>query len=160
MDTLEDKEVKGIWERVKRYINPEDIKAKTREELENEIKKQMSIAGKSKNQGSIDILLNRGFATRISKEESVQKDYIVGPEGKRDAVIENQEKNKWNKDQLPDMEKVRQRKGNKIAIKVKGKFRTYSENTTRVTRGSYKGRAAYFVYNTRLKKRLTWGFIR
>lgn len=160
MDTLSDNEAKSIWQRVKRYINPEEIKAGTREELENEIKKQMNFAGRSKKSGSMDLLLSKGFATRISKDESVQKEYISGVEEKRSAVVKRQEKRKLDKSQLPDLKKVRERKGDKVAVKIKGKWRTYSKNTTRVARGSYKGRSAYFVYNTRLKKRISWGFIK
>lgn len=161
MDTLADNEVKSIWQRVKRYINPENIKAGSREELEKEIEKQMKMAGSSNKQGDMDLLIKRGFPKRLSKTEEVQ---IVYTEPRTEAgkkfQKEKLEKAKLDKPQVPDMNRVRQRKGNKIGIKVKGRFRAYSENTIRITKGSYKGKASYYIYNIYLKKRLTWGLIK
>ena len=150
MDTLDNNEIKSIWKRVKRYINPEQIKANTREELVKEIEKQMRLSGSSRKQGSMDLLVRKGFADRVTKVEPIL-----------DEISETQEVKalqSLKKENLPS-KKVRFTKTKRVSIKKGKKFRTYLSKNIKITRSSYAGRSAYFVFNTRTKKRISWGFI-
>jgi len=156
-----DREVEEIWQRVKRYINPENIKAKSREDLASEIKKQMTLAGSSKNQGSMDQLVKNGFAERFSRLDDVKDTILVPttPEARKDFFARKEATPKFVETDLPSSN-IKLRKGNKISVKTGKGIRVFSRNTTNISRGTYGGKSAYYVYNTKLKKRISWGFIK
>lgn len=156
MDTLADNEVKSIWKRVKRYINPENIKARTREELAREIEKQMTLAGKSGKQGSMDSLVKNGFADRISRFEEVREEFEqpVTPEGeklKTRAV-------KRAKRESPNSQRLRYN-SKRVTIQTSKGFRSYKPENVKVTISTYRGRSAYYVSNVRTGKRISRGFV-
>jgi len=156
VDTISDNEAKDIWNRVKRYINPENLKTGSREELAREIEKQMSFAGKSGKAGSMDTLVRNGFADRISEVEDVKNRYVepVTPEGRKVQAREF----KKEKPVSPNAKKVKFT-DKRVVIKTAKRTRVFKPKNIRVTLGTYGGRSAFYVSNTRTKKRVSWGFV-
>lgn len=156
MDTMSDQEAKDIWNRVKRYINPENLKTGSREELAREIEKQMQFAGKSGKSGSMDTLVRNGFADRISQVDDVKNRYVepVTTEGKELKAREF----KKEKPLSPNAKKVKFT-NKRVVIKTAKRTRVFKPENIRVTRGTYGGRSAFYVFNTRTKKRVSWGFV-
>jgi len=156
MDTMSDREAKEIWQRVKRYINPENIKAGTREELAKEIDKQMTLAGSSGKAGSMDSLVRNGFGDKISRVDEVKDAYVTPAtiEGKKLQVKAIKKEVRVS----PNINKVRYNK-KRISVKSKGRFRSFKTENIRVTRGTWGGRSAFYIYNVRTKKRISWGFV-
>ena len=157
MDTMSDREAKEIWQRVKRYINPENIKAGSREELAKEIDKQMTLSGKSGKAGSMDSLVRNGFGDRISRVDGV-KDAYVEPATIGGKKLQVKAVRKEAKKQSPNEKKLRYR-GTRVSVKSKGRFRSFKSKNVRVTRGTWGGRSAFYTYNVRTKKRISWGFV-
>jgi len=159
MDTLDDKEIKSIWRRVKKYINPENIKANTREELAREIERQMTFAGSTQKQGSMDVLVRKGFADRITLIEDVQGSYIEAatPEGRE--LQERRRRTRVKEIESPDKAKIRFTK-KRVVVKSKGRFKSFKPENVSISAGSFRGKAAYYVTNKRTGKRLTWGIIK
>ena len=154
---MSDREAKEIWQRVKRYINPENIKAGSREELAKEIDRQMTLSGKSRNSGSMDSLVRNGFGDRVSRLDDVKDSYVEPAtiEGKK---LQVKAIKKESKRQSPNKNKLKY-KGNKVSVKSKGRFRSFKTENIRVTRGTWGGRSAFYTYNIRTKKRISWGFV-
>jgi len=159
MDSLSDSEVKGIWDRVKRYINPENLKANSREELAREISQQMQLAGGSGKQGSMDGLLRNGFAERISRFDDVQESYVeaVTPEGKK--FVAEQRLKRPERKVSPDKNKVRYNNKRTTVRTGKG-FKSFKPENIKVTNSTWKGKSAFYVTNVRTGKRVSWGLIK
>lgn len=156
MDTLADNEVKSIWNRVKRYINPENIKVRTREELSREIEKQMTLAGKSGKQGNMDSLIRNGFADRISRFEDVRQDFIqpTTTEGKKFKT----KLVKRVKRKSPNSQRVRYN-SKRVTIQTSKGFRSYKPENIKIKISTYRGRPAYYVSNIKTGKRISRGFV-
>jgi len=153
MDTLPDSEVRGIWKRIKQYIDPNQIKAETREQFVSQLKRSMNAAGEpSDNSGSMKTLVKKGFAERASIVPGLMQS-LPGFTAKK-AV-----KTVRAITGLPSS--IRLISGDRYAIKTttKGIKRQKIKNV-RIVSGKWRGRKAFWVYNTRIKRFVTWGVVK
>lgn len=150
MDSLADKEVSSIWQRVKRYIDVSEIEAQDTEGLAREIERKMNAAGEvSKKPGSMKTLVKKGFPQRAARVENI-RDAIKGFQ-----PAPPKPKPPKKRPKLPA--KVKRRKGRKLAVKTKTRTRVYAAKFVKITRGRWRNKRAYWVYHTKKKKFLTWG---
>lgn len=160
MDKVSDDEIESIWRRIQKYTKVKKLKSKTREGLIEEINTQLRGAPENKNnQGSIQTLLNNGFAERLIKTQGIKKDLETG------EIEEITQPRLFRQIpairvyglslQIPDKVKVKQY--GKIGIKIKGKTRTYNGANIEILNSNYKGKPAYYIRSSRTGKRLTWG---
>lgn len=150
MDTLPDSEIKEIWKRIKQYIDPNQIKAETREQFVKELRSSMNAAGEpSDKSGSMKTLVKKGFAERASAIPGLMQSLPGFAPKKPVKVIEP----------IPGLpSNIRPISGERYAIKTttKGTKRQKITNV-KIISGKWKGRKAFWIYNTRIKKLVTWG---
>jgi hypothetical protein len=159
MDTLEANEIESIWERVKKHISTDRIKGKTQEEVLKNIEDLMNATSTRTTRGSMKDLLRKGFIGRLKQGETLSgsqqtelRSYVTMPER-----IIFKEKIKEIED-LPKIKGTRSPK--KVAIRTGRGTRTFSRENIRVCYSEFKGKPSYYVYNTRMKKRVTWGVVK
>jgi len=154
MDSYSDDEIESIWKRVKRQINVDKIKGRTPEDLAVEIEKEMSRAGDTGKQGSLGNLSRAGFSDRVTRIDRVVQEFKEPLPGIKPKVRVK----RFAKSQLPSSN-LRITQTGRISVKTSTRTRTFAQKNIRITKGSFKGRASYYVYNTRSKKRVSWGFV-
>ena len=154
MDNYSEGEIESIWKRVKRQINVDKIKARTPEDLAVEIEKEMLRAGDTGKQGSLGNLLRAGFSDRVIRIDSVVQEFREPLPGVKPKVRVK----RFTKSQLPSSN-LRITQTGRISVKTSTRTRTFAQKNIRITIGSFKGRASYYVFNTRTKKRVSWGFV-
>lgn len=164
MDKLSSIEIESIWQRVKRYIPTDYIEGDTPKEVLDSIENLMSGIRTRNVQGSIKTLLNHGFATengfgrtgefQRSLDKWITKEPvpIVEEPLKREKISVQGDRIFIYKNLLP-------LKFNQQTNRVVVRKRSYSANNLKITFSKYKGKNVYYVFNTRLKKRLSWGLV-
>lgn len=159
MDTIESAEIESIWERVKKHISTNRIKGDTQEEVLKNIEDMMNATSTSTSRGSMSDLLSKGFIGRLkqgdtltSSHQTELKSYVSAPAiigGGRTPI------------DITDLPKIKEtRNTEKIAIRTGKGTRTYSRKNIRVSYSEFKGKPSFYVYNTRTKKRVTWGVVK
>ena len=154
MDSLDDNEIESIWGRVKKDLPVSRIQGKNQDEVLQSIRDIMSDSGRAfDSRGSMDRLVKHGFASekgfgssRTFKDLSItQWIQISIDSGKIVTPLK-----------LASIKK----KNGKISIKTKKRIRVYSKKNLKFSfSDSQSGGKRYYVYNTRTKKRVTWGFV-
>ena len=159
MDTLADREVESIWQRVKQYIPTDRITGNSKEEVLQSIDKLMSEARDPQDdQGSMDSLLRNGFATkkgfgRTKEFQSKLDNWVVAGAPKREAVQVFEEP---SLDALP---KLNIFSSGRASVSTGRGKRVFSQKNLRVSFSRFKGKQSYYIYNTRTKKRVSWGVL-
>ena len=151
MDTISDKEIESIWQRVKKYIDINRIKGENQKEILQNIEDFMNASSTRENRGSMRNLIRKGFVQRLPEVPTIQTELIsyIKVEAQKPIVAGIKER------ELP---KVRGTKNpEKIAVKTGKGTRTYSRSNIRISYSTFKGKPSYYVYNTRTKERVTWG---
>lgn len=153
-------DIESLWDRIKDYIDVEKIKGDSVSELAKSIESAMregekQVSGKS---GGLDRLIRNDFAEKLASNETVQQE--VGFE--KQKTLEQfptvpVERVPVAKVKIPSF--ITPRAGNKLAVKTKSGVRVFSEKSLRITQGTRAGKPAVFVYNIKLKKRITWRVI-
>jgi len=187
MDNLSDQDIIDIWDRVSQYVDVSDLKGSDTESLAQEIKDKLrsnasreTRHGKKDNwhgRGDTKRLAQAGFAERlvqtslresldkISKQnrgetERVSKDRELAMEKIRTKEIKEmsrQQQAETFSDALP--EKVWQIPSGKLAVSTGSGTRYYAPQNINITFGEFRGKPSYYVYNSYLEKRLTWGLL-
>ena len=79
MDGLAETEIEGIWTRIKRYINLDEVTAGDPTNQKEQLKRAMSIKtygdGKTA-QGNMDFLIKRGFPKQAIKNRQIQSELM------------------------------------------------------------------------------------
>jgi hypothetical protein len=159
MDSIEPAEIESIWERVKKHISTNRIKGDTQEEVLKNIEDLMNATSTRTTRGSMKDLLSKGFIGRLKQGETLTsshqtelRSYVSTP-----AIIGGGA----TPIDITDLPKIKgTRSPKKIAITTGSGTRTYSRANIRVTYSEFKGNPSYYVYNTRIKKRVTWGVVK
>jgi hypothetical protein len=158
MDSIEPAEIESIWERVKKHISTNRIKGETQEEVLKNIEDLMNATSTRQTRGSMSDLLRKGFIGRLKQGETLTsshqtelRSYATAPEPItiKDKITTIEE--------LPKIKGTRSPK--KVAIRTGRGTRTFSRENIRVSYSEFKGKPSYYVYNTRQKKRVTWGVV-
>lgn len=152
MDSVSDKEVGEIWDRMKKDINVSNLRSqKTIPGFVSELKKEMESISKNKEQ--VTSLLKKGFAERFAELPEAKGFYEV-----REIMVKPVFKPKVPVPVPKLPERITKRKGgNKISIKSKGRFRSFNVNNIKITEYSWREKPAISFYNTRINKLITWG---
>lgn len=150
MDKLDDKEIEGIWKRVKKYVSTKRIKGKNQEEVLKNLESLMNNTYTSSTRGSMRDLIQKGFLGRLPKVSTIQSELIDYTLVEPKEAIEFKEEIK-----LPKV--IGTTNPEKIAIKTGKGTRTYLRSNIRISYSTFKGRPSYYVYNMRTKERVTWG---
>lgn len=76
MDSLDEQEIISIWERNKKYIDINDIKAVSKPAIQEEIRQKLNeVPQKGKNkQANTDFLIRRGFVDRAVNNPNIQRE--------------------------------------------------------------------------------------
>jgi hypothetical protein len=152
MDSVSDKEIESIWQRMKRYIDTNRIKGESQEEILQNIEDFLKASSTRESRGSMDRLLNKGFMERLPEVKSIQTELK--------EYIKFDDKGFGDGERKIDLPKVKKTKNvNKIAITTGKGTRVYSRANIRVSYAEFKGKPSYYIYNTRTKKRITWGVV-
>lgn len=156
MDSLPDEKISSIWGRVKKYINVSNIRGEDIRELSKNIEREMKAAAEAEGkQGSIETLIKKGFPKRAAEVYDVRIE--IPKAGKPiEKVIKPRRRIKPKK--LP--EKITGRPKGKIAIRTKKRTKIFAAKNIKVTRGRWRNRNAYWVFNTKAKRLVTWGIER
>lgn len=153
MDSLSDREVESIWERSKKYINVSRIRASDLQGLAQEIEREMQTAREAPDKaGSMQTLVKKGFPKRAAELFEVRK-LIKGAKTPIEKVLKPRKRKKVKV--LPA--KITKRPKGKLAIKTRKGIRIHAAKNIKITRGRWRGRNAYWVFNLRQKKLVTWG---
>lgn len=153
MDTISDKEIESIWQRVKKYVDTNRIKGENQKEILQNIEDFMNASSTRENRGSMRNLIRKGFVQRLPEVPTIQTELITYTrvEEKKPIVA-------GIKDKERELPKVRGTKNpEKIAVQTGKGTRTYSRKNIRITYSTFKGKPSYYVFNTRTKSRITWG---
>lgn len=152
MDSVSDKEVGEIWDRMKKDVNVSELKKqKTMPDFVSQLKKEMESI--SKNEKQVKRLLKKGFAERFSELPEAKGFYEI-----RETMVKPVFKLKVPVPVPKLPERIAGRKGgNKISIKSKGRFRTFNVNNVKITEYSWRGKPAVSFYSLKQNKLITWG---
>ncbi len=154
MDYLPDSEIKDIWGRIKKYIDPSQIKSNTREGFVKELTDLMESAGAAEGkQGSLDTLIKHGFPDRVSTIPDITQKLPGFAAAAKQAVMQPPGIPKMA--ELPP--KLSVASNNRFRIETGRGTRYYSQKNIRLSYSLWKDKAAFWVYNTRTKKRVSWG---
>lgn len=153
MDSLTSQEIKGIWDRTKRYLNVSSLKSDDVEELAREIERQLQSTPEIKKQGSIQTLLDKGFAQRAARTGTVQQDIPAFQ-----PIPAKKPKAKKPRKRLPPTAK--RAPGGRIKIKTRKRTRTYVAKNVSFTYGKWRNKNAFWAYNTKRKRFITWGILK
>jgi len=187
MDNLSDEDIIDIWDRVSQYVDVSDLKGSDTESLAQEIKDKLKSnasretrRGKKENwhgRGDTKRLAQAGFAERlvktslrealdiISKQnrgetERVSADRALAMEKirmKEIKAMSREQQAETFSEALP--EKVWQVPSGKLAVHTGSGTRYYAPQNINIVFGEYRGKPSYYVSNTYLGKRLTWGLL-
>lgn len=147
MDSVSDKEIGEIWDRMKKDIPVSELKGETKEEFINNLERKMSDIDKNKKQ--IQTLLNAGFAERLAETEKARDYFEISEAPAKPPIFEAPARKVFPKNIRPTK--------TRISVKVKGRFRAYKKDNVILTESSFRGKKAFYVFNKRTNKRLTWG---
>jgi hypothetical protein len=159
MDTLDDKEVEGIWRRVKRYIPVDEIKGRNQQEvlqnLESFMRDASEVEGES---GSMKRLVKSGFATeegfgRTKEFEDNLNEWLTEEPEEEEVEEEVAEPS------IAELPKVSMFSSGRASISTRRGKRVYSQKNLSVKFSEFRGRKSYYIFNTRTKKRITWGVL-
>jgi len=161
MDSVPDKEIESIWNRVKQYVDPSQLKSKDADALASELDSLLEQSGKKKGKGDIQRLIDKGFSRRVVHIEGLRSGIELG---KEKPVIKTKVRTKRTTVEkfrgLPNNVHLRA-KGEKVAIRMSdGRTRVLNKDRVLITESTFKGMKAYYVYSTTLKKRISWGVIK
>lgn len=157
MDTLDDKEVTSIWRRVKRYIPTSRIKGRNQREVLQNIEQYMRDAGEAEGEsGSMNTLLKNGFATeegfgRTKEFQSHLDEWLTQPVQVETKLPEAPE--------IASVPKLQIFSSGRATVTTRRGKRVYSQKNLRVSFAEFRGRKSYYIFNTRTKKRITWGVL-
>lgn len=156
-DSYSDSEVGEVWERTKKDIEVSKLKeADSQQEFVESLKKEMESIPKNKQ--AVQNLLKSGFAERVAKLPETKSFYEIKPV-KPKIVIKPIRKPVVVKLKLPS-KLARRKPHNKISIEKRGRFRSYSASTVKVSRYFWRGKPAMSFYSLRQKKLITWGLVK
>jgi hypothetical protein len=159
MDSVSDKDIESIWSRLQKYIDVKQLKSKSKEGLKNEINTQLRGVSSSDKSGSVQTLLEHGFADRVLKNENVKKDLgfeeerIIGGGGVPKPIPAVKTYGVSLK--LPPI--VTTRDFGKVGVVVRGRTRVYNGANIVILNSYWRGREAFYITNSRTGKRVTWG---
>jgi len=113
----------------------------------------MRKARDSENSGSIQTLLDKGFAERAAENPTIfseiTQDYEKIKIGKPTQKVVH-----YPTSFLREKETVR---GARLPIKIRGKTRLFKPSNITYINYNWRGKPAFYVYNNKTKRRLTWG---
>ena len=163
MDSVSDKEVESIWNRLQKYVDVSKLKSKTREGLKSEINTQLRGVSSTEARGSVQTLLAHGFTDKVLKNDKIVSDLGVV----EDIEIGEPIKKKYPKKPIPAVKTfgvslklppvVSVREFGKLGIVVRGRTRIFNGENINVLNSYWKGRKAFYITNSRTGKRVTWG---
>ena len=160
MDKLDDKDLEGIWRRVKQYIAVDRISGKNRKEVLESIEEHLNGArGAGKDpRGSINTLLKKGFATESAFgrtrtfQDNLDKWITAEPEEFEPTEF-------ISKPKVSDIKKVKFFESGRASISTRRGKRIYAKKNLSITFSEFRGKKSYYISNTRTKKRITWGLV-
>lgn len=160
MDKLDEAELEGIWRRVKHYIPVSRITGRNRQEVLNQIGQYMrdnETAGRGA-QGSMETLVNKGFATEgafgRTREFESSLDKWLTTETERPEAPEVSET-----PTIAQIPKLKIFSNGRASVSTKRGKRVYARRNLNISFSEFKGKRSYYIYNTRTKKRITWGVV-
>lgn len=163
MDKLDEAELEGIWRRIKHYIPVSRISGRNRKEVLESIERYMrdNEGAGAGNAGSMETLIKKGFATedafgRTNEFQSNLDKWIVEDTGigAGGDVIEAPQQ-----PELARIPKLNIFSSGRASVQSRSGKRVYSQKNLSVKFSEFKGKQSYYIYNTRTKKRLTWGVL-
>lgn len=163
MDGLDEAEIVGIWRRVKKYIPVNRIKGRNQREVLQNIETYMNEQGEVQGEsGSMKTLVKNGFATedgfgRTKEFQSHLDEWIEGEGFARGGGIESADIPEAPA--LTELPKLKMFSNGRVSVATRKGKRVYAQKNLRVSFAEFKGRTSYYVFNTRTKKRLTWGVL-
>lgn len=163
MDKLDEAELEGIWRRIKHYIPVSRISGRNRKEVLQSIEGFMRDnegAGSGK-AGSMETLVKQGFATedafgktrefQQNLDKWITEETGIAEAGEAPEVPETPD--------LARIPKLNIFSSGRASVQSKGQKRVYYQKNLSVKFSEFRGKQSYYIYNTRTKKRLTWGVL-
>lgn len=150
MDSVSDKEIGEIWDRMKKDVDVTKLKqTKNQQTFIESLKQEMESIPNNKKQ--VRTLINKGFVERVSELSETRKFIEVKPKAFKPPI-----KKPIPVEKLP-ARLAKRKANNKISIKKQGRFRSFNLNNIKITNYSWRGKPAVSFYSLKQKKLITWG---